>query len=135
MTRAIVFAVCAALTANCAMGQRLLTSGTTTQTPSPHGNASAIRSAADAIAPGTRVRVRLIAGKDLNATLLAADADGVVVSARTRVPEPARRIAFDEIASIERTTGGALGKGMAIGAAIGAGITLAVLAAIAASLD
>lgn len=135
MTRAIVFAICAALTANCATGQRLAASSATTQAPSPHGTVSAIRSAAEAIAPGTRVRVRLIAGRDLKATLLATDADGVVVSARTRLVEPARRIRFDEIASIERATGGALGKGIAIGAAIGAGITLAVLAAIVASLD
>jgi len=69
--------------------------------------------------------------------LIEADADGVLVQPRTRVPVPVQRIASDRIASLERddARGIGAGKAVAIGVASGVGAFLGALLILIATLD
>jgi hypothetical protein len=86
---------------------------------------------------GTRLRIRLDDGQRVVATLIEADADGVLVQPRTRVPVPVQRIAYDRIASLERDDARGIGaaKAVAIGVASGVGAFLGTLLILIATLD
>src|ERR671911_2310016 len=79
------------------------------------------RAFAQKVDVGTRLKVRLDDGQRVVAMLIDADADGILVQPRTRVPVPVQRIAYDQIASLERddTRGIGAGKAVAIGVASG----------------
>jgi hypothetical protein len=101
------------------------------QDVSPSVEAAALRAVAQSIPLGTRVRVQLIDGRRYTATLLAADADGVVLKRATRVPEPATLVPFGRIASLERDPargGMSVGKAIGLGLAAGAGAVLSLIA-------
>ena len=85
--------------------------------------AQAWRDAAAAIPLGSRVKVQLLGGRRFTATLISADANGVIVKKNTRISEPAVAIRFDELARLERVEGG---NGMGVGKAIGIGVATGV---------
>jgi len=70
-------------------------------------------------------------GERLKAVLFSADEAGVRVKPAARVPEPSRRIAYDQIERIERKRDHvSIGKYAGIGSAIGAAALLLLLAGI-----
>ena len=95
------------------------------------------RAFAQKVDVGTRLKVRLDDGQRVVATLIEADADGVLVQPRTRLPVPVQRIAYDRIASLERddARGMGAGKAVAIGVASGVGAFLGTLLILIATLD
>ncbi len=86
---------------------------------------------------GATVRVRTTDGKRLNAVLALVDRDGITVELKSRVPEPARRIPYEQIQQLELTTanGASMAKAAAVGAAIGAGTFVGLLVLLAANWD
>lgn len=97
---------------------------------------AAMRQVAAAIPLGSRVKVQMQSGRRVTATLLAVDADGVVVKRDARVPEPALAIPFREIARLQRDqkSGFTVAKAIGVGLAAGVGAILTIFA-IAVSLD
>ncbi|HUP40978.1 MAG TPA: hypothetical protein VM115_12720 [Vicinamibacterales bacterium] len=85
---------------------------------------------------GSTVRVRTTDGKRQTAVLALVDRDGITIELKSRIPEPARRIGYNEIQQLElKTNGASMVKAAAIGAAIGAGAFVGLLALLAASWD
>jgi hypothetical protein len=86
---------------------------------------------------GATVRVRTTDGKRHTVVLSLVDRDGITVEMKSRIPEPARRIPYDEIQQLELKTnnGASMAKAAAVGAAIGAGTFITLLALLAASWD
>jgi len=71
---------------------------------------------------GSTVQVRTSDGKRQRAVLAVVDEDGITLEPKARVPEPPRRIPFDQLQQLElKQNGSSLGKAIAIGAAVGAG--------------
>lgn len=95
-----------------------------------------MRQAASAIPLGSRVKLQLQSGRRLTATLLAVEADAIIVKRNARLPEPAITIPLSELARLERDQkpGFTLAKAIGIGLAAGVGAILTMLA-IAVSLD
>ena len=102
----------------------------------PAAEAAAFKQMAEGIPPGTRVSVRTKEGRHLSATLMAVDADGIVVKRDARVPEPALSIPFADLARLERTSKGGFSMGKAIGIGLAAGVgAILTLFGIAVALD
>ena len=77
---------------------------------------------------GSTVRVRTSDGSRLTAVLAVVDQDSITLESKTRIPEPPRRIAFDQLEQLElKQNGSSVGKSIAIGAAVGAGTFFGVL--------
>jgi hypothetical protein len=95
------------------------------------------RAFAQKVDVGTRLKVRLDDGQRVVATLIEANADGLLVQPRTRVPVPVQRIAYDRIVSLERddARGIGAGKAVAIGVASGVGAFLGTLLILIATID
>ncbi len=95
------------------------------------------RAFAQKVDVGTRVKLRLDDGQRVVATLIEANADGLLVQPRTRVPVPVQRIAYERIASLERDDGRGIGAGkaIAIGVASGVGAFLGTLLILIATID
>lgn len=85
---------------------------------------------ADLRAAGASVADPRICGRRLNATLVAVEADRIVVQRNSRVPEPAMAIALEDLTKLERaSTGGfSTAKAVAIGLAAGVGAILTLFA-------
>ena len=85
---------------------------------------------------GATVRMRTTDGKRHTAVLALVDRDGITVELKSRIPEPARRISYDQIQQLElKTNGSSIAKAAAVGSAIGAGTFLGLLALVFASWD
>jgi hypothetical protein len=85
---------------------------------------------------GSTVRVRTTDGKRHTAVLTVVDQDGITVELKSRIPEPARRIRFDDIRQLElKTNGSSVAKAAAVGSAIGAGTFLGLLALLLSNWD
>jgi len=86
---------------------------------------------------GSTVRFRTTDGRRHTAVLALVDRDGITVELKSRIPEPARRIPYDQIQQLELKTsnGASMAKAAAVGAAIGAGAFLGLLALLAANWD
>src|SRR5687768_16220844 len=85
---------------------------------------------------GATVRMRTTDGKRHTAVLALVDRDGITVELKSRIPEPARRIPYDQIQQLElKTNGSSIAKAAAVGSAIGAGTFVGMLALLAASWD
>lgn len=85
---------------------------------------------------GSTVRLRTTDGKRHTAVLTLVDQDGITVERKSRIPEPARRVPFDQIQQLELTTNGSsIAKAAAVGSALGAGTFLGLLALLAANWD
>jgi hypothetical protein len=77
---------------------------------------------------GSTVRVRTADGRRLTAVLAVVDQESITLETRTRIPEPPRRIPFDQLVQLElRKNGSSVGKSIAVGAAVGAGTFLGIL--------
>jgi len=73
------------------------------------------------LAIGSTVRIDLVSGERLTATLMAVAPTDIVVKPKTRLPEPARTVPFAQIARIEpKGQGSSVAKAVAIGIASGA---------------
>jgi hypothetical protein len=86
---------------------------------------------------GATVRLRTTDGKRHTAILTVVDRDGITVESRTRIPEPARRVTYDQIRQLELKTanGASMAKAAAVGAAIGAGTFIGLLALVFSNWD
>lgn len=85
---------------------------------------------------GSTVRVRTSDGKRQTAVLTLVDQDSITVQAKTRVPEPPRRIRFDQLDQLElKENGSGVAKAVAIGIASGVGTFFGILLLIAANWD
>ncbi len=85
---------------------------------------------------GSTVRLRTTDGTRRTAVLTHVDQDGITVELKSRIPEPARRVPFDQIQQLElKTNGSSIAKAAAVGSAIGAGTFLGLLALLAANWD
>jgi hypothetical protein len=86
---------------------------------------------------GATVRLRTTDGKRHTAILTVVDRDGITVESRSRIPEPARRITYDQIRQLELKTanGASMAKAAAVGAAIGAGTFVGLLALVFSNWD
>jgi hypothetical protein len=85
---------------------------------------------------GATVRMRTTDGKRHTVVLALVDRDGITVERKSRIPEPARRISYDQIQQLElKTNGSSMAKAAAVGSAIGAGTFLGLLMLLAASWD
>ena len=95
------------------------------------------RTFAQRIDVGSRVIIRLDDGERVSATLIQADADGVLVQPRTRTAVPAQRIPYDRIATMERgdARGVGVGKAVAIGVGSGVGAFFGIMLILMAALD
>jgi hypothetical protein len=102
-----------------------------------HAQGDIWRAFAQRVDVGTRVKLRLDDGQRFVATLIEANADGLLVQPRTRVPVRVQRIAYDRIASLERDDprGIGAGKAVAIGVASGVGAFLGTLLILIATID
>jgi len=78
---------------------------------------------AESIPIGTEVRIRVADGKSAVVVLMVVDDEGLVVQPATRIPEPPRRVPYDQLRQLEiapkkRTSlSHAAGTGAGIGAA------------------
>ena len=88
---------------------------------------AAWQSLAATLQPGTFVEVRLKDGAHFKGTFMQRSGDRVVVKPRTRVPVPAREIAFTDLESIDIAKKG-MSPGMKV--LIGVGASLATIAVI-----
>lgn len=95
------------------------------------------RAFAQKIEVGARLKVRLLDGQRVTATLIRADADELLLQPRTRVPVPLQRVAYDRIAVLERddARGVGVGKAVALGVASGAAAFLGTLLIVIATID
>jgi hypothetical protein len=98
--------------------------------PSQMSQAAVWRAYAEGLPMGTQVKVRTRSGEQLSAVLFAADATGIIVKPKSRIPEPSRRIDFAEIDALRRDDGGIhWGRAASIGAGIGAAVFFVILGA------
>ena len=85
---------------------------------------------------GSTVNVRTADGTRQTAVLTIVDQEGVTLEPRTRIPEPPRRIRYQDIEQLTlKKNGGSVAKAVAIGAGIGAGTFMGLLAILAANWD
>lgn len=85
---------------------------------------------------GATVRVRTTDGKRHTGVLALVDRDGITMELKSRIPEPARWMSYDQIQQLElKTNGSSIAKAAAIGAAIGAGTFVGLLVMLASSWD
>ena len=85
------------------------------------------RAFAQKVDVGTRVKLRLDDGQRVVATLIAANADGLLVQPRTRVPVPVQRIGSERIVSLERDKGRGIGAGKAVAIGVASSVADAIL--------
>ena len=77
---------------------------------------------------GSTVRVRTSDGQRVTAVLAIVDEDSITLEPKTRIPEPPRRIPFDQLSQLElKQNGSSVAKSVAVGAAVGAGTFFGVL--------
>jgi len=94
---------------------------TGTVTAQPQVSPDVWRQVAGKVPIGSVVKVRTVSRESLKGVLFAVDDTGIIVKPKTRVPEPARRVTFDQIDDLRITNSrGDLGKAAGIGAALGA---------------
>jgi len=87
------------------------------------------RGVAEAMTPGSPVRIRLVRGGRISAVLLAVNDEGIVIKPKGRLPEAARTVSFSEIdlLEVDEHRGMSAGKAAAIGIGAGAAGGLAFL--------
>ena|SRR5438876_7838500 len=91
-------------------------------------DAGRVKAAVERIPIGATIKLETRDGEHLKAVLFAADESGIRVKPATRLPEPSRRISYDQIEAIARYQDRvSVGKYAGVGAAIGAGVLLLML--------
>ena len=85
---------------------------------------------------GATVEVRTADGKRRSAILAIVDPEGITLESKTRIPEPPRRIRYQDLTQLAlKKNGGSVAKAVAIGAGVGAGTFLGLLAILASNWD
>ena len=85
---------------------------------------------------GSTVDVRTVDGKRQTAVLAIVDQEGVTLEPRTRIPEPAIRIRYQDLEQLTlKKNGASTARAVAIGAGVGAGVFMGLLAILAANWD
>jgi hypothetical protein len=99
--------------------------------------AKALKEMAAAIPLGSRVKAQTTAGKGVSGTLMSVTAEALIIKKRTRLPEAAVTVRFEDLARLELQTGEGMspGKVIGIGLAAGAGAILTLFAFFAALGD
>jgi hypothetical protein len=93
-------------------------------------NADMWRSYASHLPIGSTLAIRTTSGERLTAVLFVVDNTAMTVKPKTRVPEPARQISFDDVDELSlRDHRVSIAKYVGIGAAAGAGVFLWFLTA------
>jgi hypothetical protein len=111
-----------------------LPSTTMAQQTAP-GEADLWRSLVTKLEAGALVSVRLKDGTASSGTVLTADADTFTFKPRTRIPVPARQVAFTDVVSIERQHRSmSPAKKVLLGLGIGTGVYLLVAALVIAAI-
>src|SRR5919106_1671346 len=78
---------------------------------------------------GATVDVRTADSKRRSAILAIVDPEGITLESKTRIPEPPRRLRYEDIDQLAlKKNGGSVAKAVAIGAGVGAGTFLGLLA-------
>jgi hypothetical protein len=91
----------------------------------PLNEAQSWRALAGGLEPAAMVSVRLKDGKRVVGTVVDHSEDALILKPRTRVPVPARAIAFTDIDSIERKhLGWSPGAKVLLGAGVGFGVLM-----------
>ena len=91
----------------------------------PLNEAQSWRALAASLEPAAMVTVRLKDGKRMVGTILEHSDESLVLKPKTRVPVPARAIAFSEIDSIERKhSGWSPGAKVLLGVGVGFGVLM-----------
>ena len=87
------------------------------------------RQVAGTVPLGSRVKVQTVDGRRINGTLMRVDSSEMLLKRNSRYPEPAIKVAFTDVAKIERHKEGGfnVAKAIAIGAAAGAGAMLTLI--------
>ena len=87
------------------------------------------RQVADSVPLGSRVKVQTVDGRRINGTLMRVDSTQMLLKRNSRYPEPAIKVAFTDVAKIERHKDGGfnVAKAIAIGAAAGAGAMVTLI--------
>jgi hypothetical protein len=95
------------------------------------------RAFAERVEVGSRIAMRLSDGRRIQAVLVQAAPDGLLVQPRTRVPVPVQQVPYGDIVSIERVEGRGIGAGkaVALGVASGVGAALGTFLLIIAAFD
>lgn len=95
------------------------------------------RTFAEKVEVGARIKVRLQDGRRVNATLVQATPDALLIQPRTRVPVPVQPVPYEAIASIERDAPGSMsaGKAALIGVATGAATFFGIFLILIATID
>jgi hypothetical protein len=96
------------------------------------------RTFAERLPAGSLVKVRLQTGQRFTATLIEADADGLLIQPKTRLAVPPQRVTYASITTMEQAERGGnagVGKAIAIGAATGAGLFIGLLMILASAWD
>jgi hypothetical protein len=94
----------------------------------PGSEGAAWRALAEALEPGAFVAVRTKDGKRVKGTLVQHSSYGILIKPKTRIPGPARELAFGDIDSIERQKQG-MSPGLKVVLGVGIGIGVTMLAA------
>lgn len=84
---------------------------------------------AAAVPLGSKIKVQTIDGRRVSGTLMRVDSSELLVKRNSRYPEPAIKVAFADVAKIERHKEGGfnVAKAIAIGVASGAGAMLTLI--------
>ena len=87
------------------------------------------RQVAAAVPLGSKIKVQTVDGRRISGTLMRVDSTELLVKRDTRYPEPAIKVAFADVARVERHKEGGfnVGKAIAIGVASGAGAMLTLI--------
>lgn len=96
---------------------------------SPQAESAAFQQLAASVPLGSRVKVRTTTGRRLTAILIVVEDEHIVLKRDARVPEPAVRIGYGEIAAFQRHEPGvSAGKAIGVGLAAGVGAVLTLFA-------
>lgn len=87
------------------------------------------RQVAGAVPLGSRIKVQTVDGRRISGTLMRVESSEMLVKRNARYPEPAIKVAFTDVARIERHKDGGfnVAKAIAIGVASGAGAMLTLI--------
>lgn len=135
-TRVVALSLAAALT-GCAPRAAMAPSAFAAQARPPRvaDDPALIRRFVEQLPIGSHLTIVETSGAKSTVLLMAVDQQGIVVRAKTRIPEPARTVSFDRLARVEPANKHDFAKGFWIGTAVGAGSFFLFLLSLVANGD